>query len=58
MLVRGKYILTSADPEEVRNGAFRVQNGIITEIDDWDLLHSTFPDDQIVGGHNDIIIQG
>ena len=58
MLVRGKYILTSADPEEVRNGAFRVQNGIITEIDDWDLLHSTFPDDQIVGGHNDIIIPG
>ena len=37
MLVRGKYILTSADPEEVRNGAFRVQNGIITEIDDWDM---------------------
>ena len=37
MLVRGKYILTAADPEEVRNGALRVQNGIITEIDDWNL---------------------
>ena len=58
MLVRGKYILTAADPEEVRNGALRVQNGIITEIDDWNLLHSKFPDDQIVGGQNDIIMPG
>ena len=56
MLVRGKYILTSAVPEEIRNGALRIQNGIITEIDEWAVLHSKFPDDQIAGGPNDIII--
>ena len=49
MLVRGKYILTSAVPEEIRNGALRIQNGIITEIDEWAVLHSKFPDDQIAG---------
>ena len=58
MLVRGKYILTSAVPEEIRNGALRIQNGIITEIDEWAVLHSKFPDDQIAGGPNDIIIPG
>ena len=31
MLVRGKYILTSADPEEIFEGAFRVKDGIISE---------------------------
>ena len=32
MLVRGKYILTSAYPEEIREGAFRITDGIISEI--------------------------
>jgi len=58
MLVRGKYILTSADPEEIKDGALRIQDGIITEIDDWRLLRSKFPDDEITGGPNDIVIPG
>ena len=31
MLVRGKYILTSAEPEEIFDGAFRVKDGVISE---------------------------
>ena len=36
MLVRGKYILTSADPEEIKDGALRIQDGII--FDDGSLI--------------------
>ena len=58
MLFRGKYVLTSAFPEEIRNGAIRVNDGIITEIGLWDELNSKFPTDPVVGGINDIIIPG
>ena len=58
MLFRGKYVLTSAFPEEIRNGAIRVNDGIVTEIGLWDELHSKFPTDPVVGGINDIIIPG
>ena len=58
MLVRGKYILTSAYPEEIREGAFRITDGIISEIGKWDELNSKFPEDTVLGGKNDIIIPG
>ena len=58
MLFRGKYVLTSAFPEEIRNGAIRVNDGIITEIGLWDELNSKFPTDPVEGGINDIIIPG
>jgi len=58
MLIRGKYVLTSSVPEEIRNGAFRVNDGIITEIGLWDELNSKFPTDPVVGGIDDIIIPG
>ena len=49
MLFRGKYVLTSAFPEEIRNGAIRVNDGIITEIGLWDELNSKFPTDPVEG---------
>ncbi len=58
MLVRGKYILTSAVPEEIIDGAFRVEGGFISEIGKWNYLNSKFPNDPVVGGTNDIIIPG
>lgn len=58
MLVRGKYILTSANPEEILDGAFRVKDGLISEIGKWKELSSKFPEDSVIGGKNDIIIPG
>ena len=58
MLIRGRYVLTAAVPEEIKNGAVRVNDGIITEIGLWDELNSKFPTDPVVGGINDIIIPG
>ena len=54
MLVRGKYILTSAYPEEIREGAFRITDGIISEIGKWDELNSKFPEDTVLGGKNEL----
>ena len=56
MLVRGKYILTSANPEEILDGAFRVKDGLISEIGKWKELSSKFPEDTVIGAKNDIII--
>ena len=47
MLVRGKYILTSAEPEEIFDGAFRVKDGVISEIGKWEELNSKFPEDTV-----------
>ena len=58
MLVRGKYILTSAVPEEIYDGAFRVEEGVISEIGEWNYLNSKFPNDPVIGDTNDIIIPG
>ena len=58
MLVLGRYIFTSAVPEEIRDGAFRVTDRIISEIGKWDYLNSKYHDDHVVGGKNIIIIPG
>ena len=58
MLVRGKYILTSAEPEEIFDGAFRVKDGVISEIGKWEELNSKFPEEPVSGKKNDIIIPG
>ena len=58
MLVLGNNIFTSADLEEIRGGAFRVTDCIISEIGKWDYLKSKYHDDHVVGGKNIIIILG
>ena len=58
MLVLGKYILTSVDLEEIRDGAFRFTDCTISETVKWDYLNSKYHDDHVVGGKNIIIIPG
>ena len=58
MLVRGKYILTSTDPDDICYGALKVTEVINSEIVKWDFLNSNYPDYHVVGGKNDITIPG
>ena len=58
MLVRGKYILTSTDPDDIYDGSLKVAEGINSEIVKWDSLNSNYPDYHMVGGKNDITIPG
>ena len=58
MLVRGKYIVTSTDPDDIYDGSLKVAEGINSEIVKWDSLNSNYPDYHMVGGKNDITIPG
>ncbi len=58
VLIRGGYILTSAEPEMVRDGAVRIVGTAIEEVGPWSDLRQRFPDCPVFGGRNAIITPG
>ncbi len=57
-VIRGRYVLTAADPSVITDGAVRVVGDRIDAIGTWDELHARFPDDDHSGGPNDIVTPG
>ena len=45
MLVRGKYILTSTDPDDIYDGSLKVAEGINSEIVKWDSLVAEYDEE-------------
>ena len=58
ILVRGRYILTSAEPEVVENGAVRVAGGVIDSVGPWSRLRADHPGDRVYGGAVAVITPG
>ncbi len=58
ILVRGRFVLTSAQPESISAGAVRIVGSRIDAVGTWDDLRGTFPDDTAAGGPNDIVVAG
>jgi len=58
VLIRGKYILTSAEPEVVRDGAVRVVGDTIQDVGSFADLSSAFPECAVFGAANDIVTPG
>ncbi len=57
-LVRGGFVLTSAEPEAIPDGAVRVVGDRIADVGSWVDLSERHPDDHVTGGPNDIITAG
>ena len=57
-LVRGRYILTSAEPEVVENGAVRIIGDVIDSVGSWDDLRARHPGDEVHGGPHAIVAPG
>ena len=58
VLIRGKYILTSAEPEVVRDGAVRVVGDTIHDVGPFAELSSAFPECAVFGGPNGAPVTG
>lgn len=58
ILVRGRYILTSADPDQIENGAVRILGGVIDSVGSWDDLRARHPGDRVYGGAAAVITPG
>ena len=58
ILIRGRYILTSADPDVIENGAVRIVDGVIDSAGPWGDLRAGHPDDEVYGNTDDIITPG
>jgi len=57
-LVRGRYVLTSADPPVIPDGAVRIVGARIDAVGTWADLRSRFPDDEVSGGEHDLVTSG
>lgn len=57
-LVRGKFVLTSTQPELIPEGAVRIVGDRIDVVGSWNELRVAFPDDVEAGGPNDIVVPG
>ena len=57
-LIRGAWVLTSATPAEIRDGAVRVVGETIDAVGTFDDLRRTYPDDEVTGGPHDIVTAG
>lgn len=57
-LIRGRHVLTAADPAVVVDGAVRVLGDRIEEVGSFDDLSARYPDDQVFGGPNDLVTPG
>jgi 5-methylthioadenosine/S-adenosylhomocysteine deaminase len=58
VLIRGKYILTSAEPAVVRDGAVRVVGDTILDVGSFADLSRAFPGCAVSGGPDDIVTPG
>ena len=58
VLVRGGYVLTSAEPALIENGAVRVVGELIDEVGGWAELRARYPDDAVHGDRHAIVTPG
>lgn len=58
VLVRGRYILTSAYPDIVENGAVRMAGGVIDSVGPWAELRALHPGDEVYGGADAVVTPG
>jgi 5-methylthioadenosine/S-adenosylhomocysteine deaminase len=58
VLIRGRYVLTSSEPEMISDGAVRVVGDTIREVGPFAELSRAFPDCAVHGGPNDIVTPG
>ena len=50
LLIRGKYVLTSAtDPRVLTDAAVRVSGDLVSEVGDWETLRRAHPEARVVG---------
>lgn len=57
-LIRGKYVLTSSEPEMITDGAVYVEGDTIRDVGLFADLARAFPDCAVFGGPNDIVTPG
>ncbi len=57
-LVRGRYVLTSAEPAVVVDGAVRVAGATIDRVGEFAELRALFPEDSVLGGPHDVVTPG
>lgn len=57
-LIRGRYVLTSAEPAEILDGAVRVVGEGVDAVGVWADLRARFPEDQAAGDENAIVVPG
>ncbi|MBX7269079.1 amidohydrolase [Micromonospora sp. Llam7] len=57
-LIRGKYVLTSSEPEMVSDGAVRVVGDTIADVGSFADLSGRFPSCAVLGGPDDIVTPG
>lgn len=58
ILIRGRYVLTSAEPAVIEHGAIRVLGDLIAEVGTFDELRTRHPEDSVYGGPNDVVTPG
>src|SRR5262245_7875212 len=59
LLLRGKYVLTSATEQAVRtDAAVLVTDGSVTEVGDWDTLRRGHPGARVVGNGRQLLLPG
>lgn len=58
VLIRGKYVLTSSEPEVITDGAVCVVGETIRDVGPYAELAKTFPEYAVLGGPNDIVTPG
>jgi cytosine/adenosine deaminase-related metal-dependent hydrolase len=57
-LVRGRWIIPGADDAVLVDGAVLVQGGDIAAVDDWRTLREKYPDAEVVGSENMVVLPG
>ncbi len=59
LLLRGKYVLTSATEQRVlTDAAVRVSNDTVAEVGDWRALRRAHPDARVVGNGKQLLLPG
>lgn len=58
MILRGRYVLTSAEPSVIPDGAIRFTDGRISDVGTSAHIINRFPSDSIVGSSADLILPG
>lgn len=57
-LIRGRHLLTASAPESIADGAVRISGDKIDALGAWADVRAAYPDDEVLGGPNDIVTPG